>query len=163
VAVDIDRIGVSEAARATATVVGEALANVPAVVAAGLQMVDFLVRILANVIDEDARRRGIGVVSDPEWIAQAPRVRLLAVLAAGRDTGGAARSPRRVERVGRRGVAISVHSENLAEHPVLGSGVIVGTATLSRRADLAAAVASGDVQEAVLAKGHAAGVVIAAG
>ena len=155
-AVGVDRV--CHAGRRRAAIGGrpgraEALTRVPAVVGAGLPEVDLLPGDLAHVVDEEASRRRVRVDREPERVAQAPGKRLLAAVAG----GGAARhvAARRagaLPRVAGRDRPVPRDPQDLAEQdmPVAGSVVQLEAAAVGRV--VAAAVARGHVQQAVLAE-----------
>ena len=67
----VGRGGAVHRARAGRVVVG-ALAEVPGVVRPGPALVDLLPTVLADVVDEEARARGVRVEGEAEGVASSP-------------------------------------------------------------------------------------------
>ena len=140
------------------------LAHVPAVVGAGLAVVDLLPRVLAHVVDEEAGAGGVRVEGEPERVAQPPGEGLLADrprrAAAGRVAA------RAVPRPGT-GCPAGCRRSCVMRSILPTSTLRSRDASLAARAAavagvVAAAVADADVEVAVLAEAEVAGVVVAA-
>src|SRR5262249_10857778 len=140
-----DRVG--HAGRAA-----RALAPGPAVVGAGLELVDLFDRVLSDVVDEDPA--AVRVDRDPERVTEAVRVDLLAL--AGTDPAVLAR--RRTgtaERVAARDATGGGDPQDLAVQVLQVLGGVVGRVAPFE----AVAVADAHVQVAVVTEGEVAGVV----
>src|SRR5215210_1935242 len=84
VLVDGRRVGIARAVhRACAIgVVVAALAEIPAVIGAGLRVVYLLPALPADVVDAQARTRDVGIQGHPEGVPEAQREGLFAIVSA---------------------------------------------------------------------------------
>ncbi len=140
------------------------LTQIPTVVRSRLSEVDLFPRVLADVVDIEARSRGVRIEREPERVAQSPGVRFLAPLA-GVGTPGlvAARAVPALKRIAARNPAGGSDPQNLAkQHMLVAAGIILCEAT-GRISVVAAAIAYADIQVAIFTKIEVPGVVEAAG
>ena len=139
------------------------LTHVPPVVGSRDAQVDLFPDVLTGVVDEEACPGGVRVERDPERVAQAPGVGLLALVAGCCATrGGAARRAGAEERVARRDRPRARDPQDLAEeHMLVARGVVPARAAAA--VVVAAAVADAHVEVAVLREVEVAGVVLPVG
>lgn len=148
--------GVAQAGRGPAvggrSVGAGSLAQVPAVVGAGLEIVDLLPLVLADVVDEDPCVCGVRVGGHAERVAQPAGVGLLAVVAVLRPArevavvGAVA-----LVRVAGRDSSGAGDARDLAEQDMVVTCGVVLAGAAGQLGIVAATVADADVQQVVLA------------